>query len=366
MDQRMQKLAYVLINYSLKLKKGEKVAIRGEDVALPLMTECYREAIKAGALPQIAVVHPPVSEILLKQGTDEQLAYVADSDMKLAESVDAGLFFWGTRNTRAQSNIDSDRIRARSKATFGINKIYHSREAEGKYRWCGTQYPTEANAQEANMSLAEYEDFVYGAGMIDSPDPIAHWEKIQKEQDRLCGILNGFKTIRYVSKDTDLSFGVGGRKWINCCGFVNFPDGEVFTGPVEDSAEGTIRFSFPGIYMGKEIEDIRLTFEKGKVVKASASKGEDLLHKLLDTDEGARRIGEVAVGTNFGIQQFTRNMLFDEKIGGTVHVALGFAIPASGGKNESAIHWDMLCDMRNGGEIHGDGKVIYRDGKFLI
>jgi aminopeptidase len=179
-------------------------------------------------------------------------------------------------------------------------------------------------------------------------------------------MLEAKKTLRIVSRDTDLRMSVAGRKWINCSGQQNFPDGEVFTGPVEDTVEGNIRFSFPGIYSGREVEDIRLTFEKGRVVKARAAKGEDLLNQILDTDQGARYVGEIAVGTNYDIQKFTRNMLFDEKIGGTAHLAIGRSIAESGGQNVSTIHWDMLCDMREGGKIYADDQVIYENGKFVV
>jgi aminopeptidase len=216
------------------------------------------------------------------------------------------------------------------------------------------------------MSLAEYTDFVFGAGLLDHDDPVAEWRRIDAQQEKICDILNTKSDLRIVSTDTDISMSIAGRKWINCSGHENFPDGEVFTGPVEDTVNGHIRFSFPGIYAGKEIEDIRLEFKDGKVVKATAAKGEELLQALLETDEGARFVGELAVGTNFGIQNFTQNMLFDEKIGGTVHLAIGASYPESGGKNKSGIHWDMLCDMREGGEIYADGELIYRNGNFSI
>lgn len=264
------------------------------------------------------------------------------------------------------TNVDASKMKLRSRGRRELIDIFERRMASGELKWCGTLYPTQANAQEASMSLEEYEDFVYGAGYIDTENPIEKWQEVKKEQDRICKILDTKKELRIVSKDTDIKMSIEGRKWVNCCGDQNFPDGEVFTSPVEDSVEGYIRFSFPGIYAGREIEDIRLRFEKGKVVEATAAKGEDLLLQLLDTDEGARFLGEVAVGTNYGIKRFTKNMLFDEKIGGTVHLAIGRGFPEAGSKNSSAIHWDMLCDMREGGEIYADGELIYKDGKFLI
>ncbi len=216
------------------------------------------------------------------------------------------------------------------------------------------------------MSLAEYEDFVFQACFVGKPDPVAEWRRVAKEQERIVNYLNAKKTIKVEGKDTDLTVAVSGRKWINCCGLRNMPDGEVFTGPVEDSAQGRIRYSYPAIYGGKEVVDVRLEFKDGKVTEARAEKGEDLLQAMIAMDEGAKRIGEFAIGTNYGVQRFTKNTLFDEKIGGTIHLALGFSIPESGGVNQSGIHWDMVCDLKEGGRIFADGEKFYEDGKFLI
>ena len=366
MDYRIKKHAEVLLKYSLGIKKGEKLLIQGDVSALPLLKECYRLALELGVLTQVRITNDELKEILLKNGSDEQIKYVPADMYKMIETIDAYLFFWSETNTRMLSNVDPGKLKLEFQGTAKFKNIWFEREAKGELRWCGTMFPNRATAQEASMSFAEYEDFVYGSGYIDNPDPITKWRQIEEEQGRICIILNTKKNIRIVSKDTDLKMSVEGRKWVNCSGHVNFPDGEVFTGPVEDTAEGCIRFSFPGIFGGREIEDIQLTFEKGKVIKAFAAKGEELLHQLLETDAGARYIGEIAIGTNFNIQKFTRHMLFDEKIGGTVHLAIGRSIPESLGKNQSAIHWDMLCDMRDGGEIYADDELIYKAGKFLI
>jgi len=235
---------------------------------------------------------------------------------------------------------------------------------DGSLRWCGTQFPTYADAQEASMSLNEYEDFVYGAGLLDMEDPVSEWKKISAYQDRWVKYLNTKKELHFLSEGTDIKVKVEGRKWINCDGKANFPDGEIFTSPIENGIDGYITFSFPGIYMGKEIEGIRLEIVEGKVVKATAQKGEDLLKMLIETDEGASYFGEVAIGTNYGIKKFTKNMLFDEKIGGTIHMAIGDSDPEAGGLNRSSIHWDMLCDMRNGGKIYADGELFYENGQF--
>lgn len=366
MDERAKKLAEVLLKYSLNLKKGDKVLLSGSEAVIPFIREAYRTAIEIGANPIVDIILDGTNEIKLKHGTDEQIGYISEGAMKTIETVDAVLTVWGENNTRALTSVPAEKMKLRARLRKPYMAVFNKRLGNGEMKWCGTQFPTHGDAQEASMSLEEYEDFVYGAGHINSSDPVEHWVKIKNEQDRLCGILNTKKKIRIVSKDTDISMSVKNRTWINCSGNENFPDGEVFTSPVEDSVNGYIRFSFPGIYSGREIEDIRLRFENGKVVEAHAAKGEELLLELLDSDDGSKILGEVAVGTNYDIRNFTRNMLFDEKIGGTVHLAVGKGFPEAGSMNDSVIHWDMLCDMMNGGVIYADDQIIYKDGKFTI
>lgn len=364
-DIRLQKLANLLINYSLELKEGEYVQLAGSTISEPLLKELYREAIKVGANPEVVVRVEGLQEILFKEGNDDQLEFVSPVTNTMIEKYDAQIGLMGGVNTKGMSNIDPKRMSKRLRAMKDLIKKRKEREAKGEFRWCGTQFPTHSSAQQGNMSLEEYEDFVFNAGHIDKDDPIAEWKRISEEQQRVVDYLDTKKELHIISKDTDLKMKIEGRKWVNCDGKVNFPDGEVFTGPVEDSVEGHIRFSYPGIYMGKEIEDIRLEFKEGKVIKATAEKGEELLLALLETDEGAKRLGEIAIGTNYGITKFTKNMLFDEKIGGTIHAALGTSIPQSKGENQSSIHWDMLCDMTNGGKIYADGELFYENGKFI-
>jgi aminopeptidase len=366
MDARITKHAEVLIGYSLGLQKGESLLIQGEHFTMPLIRECFRLALEAGAHPQARITSSELSEIMLRQGSDEQLAYTPESELTTIRTVNAVLTLMGSLNTRMMTSIAPERLKKASQGSAETTRIFFDRMSRGELRWCGTMHPGQANAQEASMSLDEYRDFVYGACHLGLADPAAKWREIESQQRRICDYLDGCRQIRITAQDTDLQMSVAGRKWINCCGLVNFPDGEVFTGPVEDSVNGTIRFSFPGIYSGREVENIRLEFRQGRVVQAQADKGEDLLAKLLDTDPGSRIAGEIAVGTNYGISRFTRNMLFDEKIGGTVHLAIGRSIPESRGQNQSAIHWDMLCDMRQGGRITADGREIYRDGQFTI
>lgn len=365
-DRRIDKLAKLLINYSLGIKKGQILVIQSTIQAEPLVEAAYREAIGAGAHVINLLDLPNAQEIFFKTASAEQLEFISPLNELITENVDARLQIMAPYNTKALSGIDPKKIALRQRAGAALQTRFMERAAAGQLHWTLTGFPTNAAAQDANMSLQEYADFIFAAGLVDDEDPIARWQEIDGQQEKICRYFDDCSQLRIVSQDTDISMSIKGRKWINCSGHENFPDGEVFTGPVEDSVDGHIRFSFPGIYAGQEIEDIRLQFKDGKVVKATAAKGQELLESLLETDAGARYVGEVAVGTNFGIQRFTRNMLFDEKIGGTVHLALGASYPESGGKNKSGIHWDMLCDMRENGEIFADDKLVYKAGKFLL
>jgi aminopeptidase len=305
-----------------------------------------------------------VAQAKMKYCSEEQLVEENYLFKYGLEKADVWLSAWGTKNTKSNSNISAERIRASVKGAASWRKIYSEKMGNGSLRWCGTQFPTYADAQEASMSLSEYEDFVFNAGLLNCEDPVAEWKRISAEQERWVKYLDSKEELHIISKDTDIRVKIKGRKWINCDGKVNFPDGEIFTSPVDNGIDGHITFSFPGIYSGREIEGIRLEVQNGKVVKASARKGEDLLKTLLATDEGASSFGEVAIGTNYGINKFTRNMLFDEKIGGTIHMAIGDSMAEAGGINKSSIHWDMLCDMRDGGRIYADDELFYENGKF--
>lgn len=365
-DQKLIKYADVLVNYSLELKKGDEILIQGENVSTELIKEVYKKALKIGAHPLIITTIPEQEELFYKFAGESQLNYSSPYLKYLIENVDATLKILGHNNTKNLASVNPEKIKARTLAKKEITEIMLKRAAEGSLNWNVCQFPTQADAQEAGMSLLDYREFVYQSCHLNRQDPVAYWSKFGQELERIAEILAEKSELHFLAEDTDLKLKVKGRKWIADKGKENYPGGEVFTGPIEDSVEGKIRFSFPGIYSGKEIEDIRLEFEAGRVVDASAAKGEELLHSLLETDEGSRYVGEVAVGCNQGIDKFTRNMLFDEKIGGTIHLALGRSYPETGGENISTIHWDMLCDMKNGGEIYADGELIYRDGSFII
>ena len=365
-DPRIDKLARVLVHYSLRLKKGQLVRITGPAIAAPHIAAAYREAILAGAYPVGRAAADGLEEIYFKNASDEQLRFVSDLERMEVEKFDADLRFLGSYNTRALTGVAPERIAKRREATRVLTNRFLERAAQGALRWCLTQAPTYADAQEAEMSLTEYEEFVYTAGHLDRENPVAAWEAVAKEQAKVLSALGPVKTVRVRGPDTDLTVSVAGRRWISAAGEHNFPDGEVFTGPVEEATHGTVRFSFPAIYGGREVTDVRLTFEGGRVTDARAAKGQDFLQAMLDLDAGARTLGEFAFGLNYDIQRWTRNILFDEKIGGTLHMALGAAYPDTGGRNASGLHWDMILELRNGAEVYGDGEVIYRNGRFIV
>lgn len=364
-DPRVQKLAQVLVHYSLSIKSGDKLALRGPVNSLPLLYEVFTEAVRVGANVNYRITDPNFEELLLKEGSPEQLQIMPPAMIREVEESDALLSIWSEANTKQFSNIDPERLATRKKTLSPASKRLMQRYGEGKLRWSGTLFPTESHAQDANMSLRDYADFVFKAGLLEEPDPIAAWRRVHDEQQRIVDFLNSCKHIRVVAPDTDIEYRCDGRTWINCDGKENFPDGEVFTGPVEDSVNGHVRFSYPSVYNSREAEDVRLTFKDGKVVNATAERGQDFLEAMLNMDDGARILGEAAFGLNYGITQFTRNTLFDEKIGGTMHMALGASYPETGAKNDSSLHWDMVCDLRQG-EVYADGELCYKEGKFII
>ncbi len=364
-DERLEKLAEVLVSYSTKVKKGDKVAISAEDGALPFIKAVARAAVKKGALVEYYVDMPEVDAELLRNGTQEQYARENIRFGACAKS-DVWLSAWGSENIKVMQSIDGDRLKQRRLANRENRRIYSERMGSGELRWCGTQFPTNGDAQNAGMSLEEYEDFVYAAGYLYEKDPVAKWEELAVWQEKWVRYLDGKKELHILSKDTDIRVNVTGRKWVNCCGQDNFPDGEIFTSPVEDGVNGVITFSYPTIMNGNEFEEVRLTVEAGRITEAVCKNKEkqEILLSYIDTDEGSRRFGEVAIGTNYGITRHTKNILFDEKIGGSMHMAIGEAFREAGGKNESAIHWDMINDMTREGRIYADGELFYENGKF--
>lgn len=364
-DPRLQKLAEVLVNYSVEIKPGQQLSLRTSPVGEPLAIAVYAEAIKAGAHVFTQIALPGGDEVFFKLASDEQLDYISPLRKMIVETFDAQIVIGAEYNTRSLTGVDPVRIARARKASAPLSKIFMDRSARNELRWCYTEFPTNASAQEADMSLADYEEFVYSAGLLSEPDPVAAWKEEGLRQMQLISWLAGKDEVVFKGEHIDLTLSIKDRKFKEADGKYNFPDGEIFTGPVENSANGWVRFSYPAIYDGQEVKDVQLWFENGKVVREEASKGQELLTSLLNTDEGSRYLGEWGIGTNYGIQRFTKNMLFDEKIGGTIHFALGASYPETGGANESGLHWDMLCDMAQS-EIKVDGELFYRDGKPVI
>ncbi len=360
----LQKMAKVLVEYCAEMKSKDKVLIQSTTLAVPLVEAVYKESVLKGAHPEVWLSTENQMNLFFTHAQGHQLDYLSPFAKYYFENVDAIISILADFNTKSLTNTDPRKVAQFTKGRQELNAIMLRRDKEGTLNWTVTVYPTHALAQEASMSLLEYEDFVCKACFLDNDDPVAQWNALSESQEKMVNYLNGKSELHIEGEGTDLKMKTEGRIWINSDGRRNFPSGEVFTGPLEDSTEGVIQFTYPGIYMGKEVEGIVLTFEKGKVVEASAQKGDDLLQEMLRIDEGARRLGEVAIGTNYGITKYTKNTLFDEKIGGTIHLALGLSLPTTGGMNSSAVHWDIVKDMKKG-RIFADGELFYENGAFL-
>jgi aminopeptidase len=365
-DPRVERLATLLVDYSLGLGEGEVLRINSSDAAAPLVLELQRAALARGAHAYGNIALEGLAEILVTEGSKEQREFVSDLALREVDRLDAEVTIWSEINTRAFSRSDPEARGQVYAAERSLVNRRWERIGRGELRWVGTLMPTNGHAQDAEMSLLEYEDFVYRACHVaGDEDPVAHWRAVRDELTARAAELADTREIRIVGPETDLRLGVAGRKWQPSFGTHNMPDGEVFTSPVETDTEGEIRFTLPAVFYGREVEDIRLRFEGGRVVDAEARRGCDYLQALLDTDEGARVLGEYAFGLNYEIDRWTRNILFDEKIGGTVHLALGSSFEDCGGKNSSALHWDIICDLREEGEIYADGELVWRAGQFL-
>ena len=365
-DPRVETVAKILVDYCVEARPNQLVRITGGPKGAPLILAVYRKVMERGAHPFLQVELHEAEELLYTYAEDAQLDYFPPFMKDIIEQIDAGIGIWTSVNTKQLTNADPAKQSRRAVARRPIFDRLVERAATEELRWVEAVYPAQAFAQDAEMSLREFEDFVYDGCLVHEPDPIKAWKKISKEQQRVTDWLNKAREIHVVGPDTDLKLEVAGRKWENCDGHKNFPDGEVFTGPIEESVNGHIRYTYPACHYGRQVEDVQLQFDEGKVTKAKAAKNEQFLLKMLETDKGARYVGEFAFGTNHGIQRFTKNTLFDEKIGGTIHLALGQGLPETGSKNRSAIHWDMVCDLRKGGEVRVDGTLFLEDGKILV
>ncbi len=364
-DPRYDRLAELLVEHSLELKPGQVLRIQGGTVAAPLILALHAAALGRGAHAYAAVELEGMRELLVADGTFEQIDFVSPIELREQDAIDAAVTIWAHANTRSFTRLDPERHQRHIAAERQLAIRRRDRVSRGELRWCGTASPANGDAQDAGMSLADYEEFVFRACHVLDDDPIGHWRRASEELKLRAAELGAVSELRIVGEDTDLTIGVEGRTWRGAFGLQNMPDGEVYTSPIETAVEGTIRFGFPAVFEGREIDDLRLRFAEGRVVSAEAAGGLGYLDALLDMDEGARGIGEVAFGLNYEIDRFTRNILFDEKIGGTMHIALGMGFADLGGLNRSSLHLDLICDLRREGEVYADGELIWRAGRFV-
>jgi aminopeptidase len=365
-DSRAEALAEILVRYSTRVSEGDVCVIQATTAAEVLVQAVYEEVLRAGGLPVMQLTTDGAQAAFYELARDGQLDWVPPTSEWAAETADVRIAVMADVNARELSRADPKKQARVQKARMGLMETSMRRSAAGEYRWALTLFPTQAYASEAEMSLREYEDFYYAACLATDSEPVTAWQRQSDEVMRLAEWIEGKEEVRVTAPGTDITLGVAGRHWIPCVGEHNMPDGEFFTGPVEDAVNGEIAFTFPASYGGRTVSGVRFRFEDGKVVDASAEQGEDFLVEMLDTDEGARRLGELGIGTNYGIATGTREILLDEKIGGTVHLAIGMSYPETRGENSSAVHWDMVCDLRQGGSITVDGVELQRDGKFLV
>jgi len=355
-----EKYAQLLVSYCCEVQTGEQVSINLDTEAMPMARALVREVLKADAQPILHMTYPEMMVDVLELVSERYLTSEPSFELNEIKQIDAWLRVRGGSNNRMLQNANKEILSKLAKRQRPVQNL------RLKTKWVGTQFPTNASAQDAGMSLDDYEQFVYGAMYLFDDDPVAKWRELHAFQAELINHLATAKEVHIVAEGTDLTLNVAGRTWVNSDGHHNMPSGEVFTGPIEDSANGHITYTVPSAVSGVEVENIRITFENGKAVKAEADKGDDLLQAQLNSDKGARYLGELGIGTNFNIQVPTKSILYDEKIGGTVHLALGQSYTETGGTNESAIHWDMICDLRQGGAIYLDGELFQENGTFKV
>jgi aminopeptidase len=366
-DIRYQKFAKILVDYSTAVKPGERVAIIATTEAIPVVSELFTQILQRGAHPHILLDIPDQEELYFANASDEQLDFVPTFHKIAFEEFDVLLKIRSETNTRALTQVNPNRLARRQKGISSLLAAQMQRGANRSLRWMATLFPTRAYAMEAGMGYEEYQDFFYSACKADANtiDPVSEWQAVKARQQTYIDRIQGHDQVKLRGPNVDLTLSIKDRKFVNACGLVNLPDGEIYTGPVEESANGWVRYTYPAVYQGQVVSGIELTFEAGKVVQASAEKNQALLLRTLDSDPGARYLGEFAIGTNFQIDRFTHNILLDEKIGGSFHMAVGAGYPETGSLNKSVVHWDMICDMRQDSEILVDGEAVYRNGVFL-
>ena len=357
-DPRAEHVANILVNHSARVKPGEEVVITAGPEALSMLEEVYLKVIEAGGFPLVRMDNLRLMEILYQHGNEEQITHISRTELYEAEQTDARIYIYGHKNTKTLSRISPARQRMRRQAQREVRDIHMKKD-----RWCLTIFPTDSFAQDANMSQRDFEDYYYSSCFADLADPLTEWKKLYERQEELIKSIGKISEVKIVGPETNLTMSAEGRTFNNSHGLRNVPCGEIYTAPVEDSIEGYIYFPMRNDYLDNELQGIRLWFEKGKVVKATAEKGEEFLLSILDSDKGARYTGELGFGTNYKIKRPINNILFDEKIGGTIHLAIGDGYPEVGGVNKSCIHMDLIMDFREEGYVEFDGEVFLEKGK---
>jgi aminopeptidase len=350
--------AHLLTDYCLDVQPGQQVLLQSSTQAAPLLLALQRQILERSAWPLIRASLPGQDEGFWRAAQDAQIDGVASAELAEAREIDASLRIMATENANSLAGVDPAKLSRAAHARDALRELVLAR------RWSITLWPTAAAAQQAGMGSADFEAFVSHALFLDRDAPAAAWGELREFQARLIERLAPAREIRIEAPGTDLTLNVEGRTWINSDGKRNMPSGEVFTGPHEDSAEGVIRYTIPTSPRGVVVEDVTLEFREGKVVAAKAERGDAYLQATLEADAGARFLGELGIGTNFGIDRSIGSILFDEKIGGTCHLALGRSYPETGGTNESVVHWDMICDLRRDGRLSADGDTILENGRF--
>ena len=370
-DPHITNFAKVLVERCTRVKPGDRILIEATTAAEPLVRELYLQILERGGHPVPLLLLPDMffpghEDLLVMHGNDSQLDFLLPFQKLAYDQFEGRVRVHSATNTRSQTSVDSSRLQRRSNSTGVITETQMRRGAEGAFKWVTTLYPTDAYAQDAEMSFEQYADFVFRAVHANEADPVAYWKKVEADQQAAVDFMEGKSQVILRGPNVDLTLSVKGRTFLNSCGTHNMPDGEIFTGPVEDSVNGWVKYTYPAIYQGVAVEGAELTFSNGQVTQAHADKNQDFLLKMLESDAGSRYLGEFAIGTNFEIDKFTGQILFDEKIGGSFHMALGAGYPETGAKNKSAIHWDMICDLRTDSEILVDGELFYKNGKFVF
>lgn len=373
-DPRIERLADVFVRYSTEVRTGDRILIEAEAVAEPLVRATFQKILEAGGHPHLfislagQVTMTGLDDVFMSYANEEQIALAPTFYNLVYDEFEGRIRIHSSSNTRLLTGADKSKLGRRERAISDVLSSQFKRGETREFKWLTTIFPTRAYAQDADMSLGEYEDFVFRACHVqeDGQDPVKYWNDLSGQQQGWVDAFDGRQQVEVHGPGIDLQLSIKDRTFLNAAGLHNMPDGEIYTGPVEDSVNGRVQFSYPCVYRGVEVAGVELVFEDGRVVGAKADKNQDFLEQMLDADDGARYLGEFAIGLNYGVDRLTKMILFDEKIGGSIHMALGAGYPETGSKNESAIHWDLITDMQDGGEILVDGELFYKDGRFVV